>query len=154
MPAEIERKFLLYARPDLPSPHRGLDLRQGYLSTADPEIRLRHVIPGEGQEETYVRTVKYGAGLHREEIEETLAAELFWQEWPRTAGARVYKRRYTVPVGNLTWEIDVYTDRDLVLAEVELPAVSSPVSLPPWLEAVLVREVTTEPEYRNKNLAR
>jgi CYTH domain-containing protein len=154
MPAEIERKFLLCARPDLPQPHTWADLCQGYLSTGNPEIRLRGMTPGDGGAPTFVRTVKHGTGLRREESEEPLDADTFAREWPRTAGARLHKRRYTVTEGGLRWEIDEYTDRDLIVAEVELPATDTAFSLPPWLEAVLVREVTGEPEFANKNLAR
>jgi CYTH domain-containing protein len=54
----------------------------------------------------------------------------------------------------LTWEVDVFADRDLVLAEVELPAATTPVELPGWLRGSVVREVTGEAEYVNLNLAK
>ena len=38
-------------------------------------------------------------------------------------------------------------------AEVELPSPETSVTLPDWLNAVLVREVTEEPEYRSYSLA-
>jgi len=59
-----------------------------------------------------------------------------------------------VPDGALTWEIDEFTDRRLVLAEVELPAESGAVEIPGWLEPFVVREVTEEEEYQNAKLAR
>jgi CYTH domain-containing protein len=52
------------------------------------------------------------------------------------------------------WEIDEFLDRELVLAEIELPAVDSPVELPAWLREHVVREVTAEPDYVNRALAR
>jgi CYTH domain-containing protein len=58
-----------------------------------------------------------------------------------------------VPEGALTWEIDVFLDRDLVLAEVELPG-DQDVTIPEWLAAQVVRDVTGESEYVNLNLAR
>jgi len=42
----------------------------------------------------------------------------------------------------------------LVLAELELPSVDTPVELPGWLAEVLIREVTDEPWYVNRQLAR
>ena len=39
------------------------------------------------------------------------------------------------------------------MAEVELPTPETKVTLPDWLAAVLVREVTEEPEYRSYRLA-
>jgi CYTH domain-containing protein len=65
----------------------------------------------------------------------------------------VRKRRYRIPAGDLTWEIDQFLDRDLVLAEVELAAVDTPVVPPDWLQPYLVREVTGEAEYENRQLA-
>jgi CYTH domain-containing protein len=64
------------------------------------------------------------------------------------------KRRYLVPAGDLTWEIDEFLDRDLVLAEVELPSAEARVNPPEWLEPYVVRDVTGESEYSNMRLAR
>ena len=59
-----------------------------------------------------------------------------------------------MPHGALVWEIDVFTDRELVLAEVELPAVDAAVAIPAWLTPVLDREVTGDSAYVNAVLAR
>jgi len=40
-----------------------------------------------------------------------------------------------------------------VLAEVELPAPGTPVTIPRWLEPQLEREVTDDPAYSNFHLA-
>ena len=58
-----------------------------------------------------------------------------------------------VPEGALTWEIDEFLDRPLVLAEIELPAEDTEVVVPGWLEPELLREVTGEVEYSNSNIA-
>ena len=42
----------------------------------------------------------------------------------------------------------------LVMAEVELPSVECPLSIPSWLEGWIVREVSEDPRYRNSELAR
>jgi CYTH domain-containing protein len=102
----------------------------------------------------YYRTVKAGNGIERVEIEEETTPELFEQLWPLTEGRRVSKRRYRRRDRGLTWEVDVFADRDLVLAEVELPAATTPVELPGWLRGSVVREVTGEAEYVNLNLAK
>ena len=54
----------------------------------------------------------------------------------------------------LTWEIDEFVDRELVLAEVELKSADEPIQPPEWLRPYLVREVTGEDAYVNLNLAR
>jgi CYTH domain-containing protein len=71
-----------------------------------------------------------------------------------TEGKRVEKRRYAVTDGPLTWEIDDFTDRTLVLAEVELPSEDTPVEPPSWLAPYIVRDVTGEAEFTNWKLAR
>ena len=75
--------------------------------------------------------------------------------WRLTKGRRVHKRRYSIrDVGDALWEVDEYLDRTLVVAEIELPSPDTVVELPPWLRAVMDREVTDEPEYANDHLAR
>jgi CYTH domain-containing protein len=56
--------------------------------------------------------------------------------------------------GDLTWEIDEFLDRDLVLAEVELsPGEPTDVELPAWLRPHVEREVTGDEAYSNFKLA-
>ena len=50
------------------------------------------------------------------------------------------------------WEVDDFLDRDLVLAEVELPSDAAP-ALPEWLAPAVVREVTGDPRYVDATLA-
>lgn len=148
---EIERKFLLSAFPEMPGGAEELEVEQGWFGTRIAE-RVRRVRSAQG--ERFYRTIKHGAGVARLELEEPIDAALFAALWPLTEGRRVRKVRYRAPDGELLWEIDRFTDRDLVLAEVELPAPDHPAPIPPWLEPHLVREVTGEPGYVNLNLAR
>jgi adenylate cyclase len=98
--------------------------------------------------------VKLGSGLRRSEFEEEITPELFARLWPLTAGCRIRKRRYAVPFGDLLWEIDEFEEPDLVLAEIELPSETAEVTLPDWLSPYVEREVTGDPDYYNRNLAR
>jgi CYTH domain-containing protein len=101
-----------------------------------------------------LRTIKIGTGLSRSEFEEPIPEHVFLSLWPMTQGSRVHKRRYRVPAGDLTWEIDEFLDRDLVLAEIEVPSEDTEVVLPDWLLVALVREVTEEQEFSNVQLAK
>lgn len=148
---EVERKYLLRAKPSQMPRGRLQHLDQGYLPGERLVERVRRVRVGRSIR--HFRTVKGGTGIRRLEIEEECTAELFAKLWPLTKGKRVKKRRYLVPDGTLTWAIDVFTDRELVLAEVELPSVEAEVTLPPWLAEVVVREVTDEAAYVNAVLA-
>ena len=150
MNIEIERKFLLSALPELPRAIEVLDIDQGYLPGA---ARLRHQRSSTGTER-FFRTVKHGIGVRRLEVEDEIDRATFDRLWPETAGRRVRKRRYVVPNGEDHWEIDEFLDRPLVLAELEFDDPESTVTIPDWLSPVLVRDVTDEPSYTNRSLAR
>ncbi len=149
---EIERKFLLKKMPETMPESTAVMIEQGYLPGERLVERLRAVQVG--RRRTYLRTVKVGAGLVRTELEEETSAEMFQSMWPLTKGKRLTKRRYRVPNGQLTWEIDEFTDRPLVLAEVELPSADTDVEIPDWLKPFVDREVTGEVAYLNSTLAK
>ena len=149
---EIERKYLLRALPRALRGATPAEIEQGYLPGERLRERVRRVVR-DGRERL-VRTVKLGAGVSRIEVEEETTRELFDVLWPATRARRVRKRRYAVPEGALTWEVDEFTDRALVLAEVELPAPDTPVVFPSWLATYVVREVTDDPAYLNSTLAK
>jgi CHAD domain-containing protein/CYTH domain-containing protein len=155
---EIERKYLLRELPPEVGAAPMSEIEQGYLPGARVAERLRRMVDvdtGDGSEhERLLRTVKVGNGLSRTEIEEEMPRDVFEAMWPLTEGRRVRKRRYRVHDGPLTWEIDEFLDRELVIAEVELGRADAEVEIPAWLERHVVREVTAEPEYANQNLAR
>lgn len=148
---EIERKYLLSGLPPIlvGRPHRELD--QGYIPGERLQERVRRI--RKDGEEWYVRTVKVGSGIRRIELQDETDRQTFEVLWPLTWGHRVAKRRYSVPAGRLVWEVDEFTDRDLVLAEVELPSEDMEPKLPDWIAPYVEREVTGEPEYLNVNLA-
>jgi CHAD domain-containing protein/CYTH domain-containing protein len=149
---ELERKYLLSGVPpqmrDAPAVH----IEQGYLPGRRLVERLRYSRGGDG--ERWVRNVKSGVGLSRLEVEEETSREVFGQLWPLTEGRRLTKRRYAIVEDTYVWEIDEFTDRDLVLAEVELPTEDAVPAMPAWLAGHVVREVTDEPEFSNERLAR
>jgi CHAD domain-containing protein/CYTH domain-containing protein len=148
---EIERKFLLTGLPSLDGAEGAVEIEQGYLPGERLIERLRRIQSDAGVE--LVRTVKEGSGLTRLEIEEEVAPDVFDRFWPLTDGRRLRKRRYRVPEGQLTWEIDEFLDRDLVLAEVELPEQRTEVPIPGWLQPHVDREVTEDSAYTNFRLA-
>lgn len=149
---EIERKYLLSGFPEHARQGRLLRMRQGYVPGTHIHERLRE--ERDGDVVRHVRTVKLGRGVSRIEVEEEVEPALFDALYALTVGRRVEKDRYVVEDGDATWEIDRFTDRALVLAEIELPAIDTPVVFPAWLAAHVVREVTDEPAYLNLNLAR
>lgn len=148
---EIERKYLLRRMPRLPPGARVLRVDQGYVPGTRLRERVRRV--QEGDRVSYFRTMKFGGGIKRREIEEATTEEVFRALWRATRGRRIRKVRYIVET-DVAWEIDRFIGFDLVLAEVELEREDQHVAIPDWLQPVLEREVTGEAAYHNSALAR
>jgi CYTH domain-containing protein len=153
LPMEIERKFLLRACPPEARALPPVRIEQGWIPGTALRERLRRRTEPEGTVSCW-RTMKLGPAEARIEVEEATTPELFEAMWPLTRSARVRKVRHVVADGAHTWEIDVFLDRELVLAEVELGDVDEAVALPAWLAPYVEREVTGEPAYFNAVLAR
>lgn len=149
---EIERKYLLSALPPRTRWAKYETLSQGYLPGVRLHERLRRV-DSDGAKR-YFRTIKLGSGVKRIEVEEEIDKKLFRAMWSLTKGRRLKKRRYTLDDGGFEWVIDDFSDRALVLAEVELPSESIRPPFPEWLAPFIVRDVTDERDYINARLAR
>lgn len=149
---EIERKYLLRALPPAAAEARSVLIDQGYVPGRAVRERVRRIQDDDG--ERYVRTVKLGRGIARQEFEEATTREIFDALWSVTTGRRLQKRRHYVADGDLTWEIDAFTDRELFLAELEIPSEEFDVRIPDWLAPYVVREVTHDPAFGNYRLAR
>ncbi len=150
---EVERKYLLTGMPPHARSGRKRVIRQGYIPGQKLQERLREVTEPDGSMRCF-RTVKLGRGVSRLEVEEETPHALFERMWPLTEGARLEKTRWVVEDGGVVWEVDEFTDRDLVLAEVELGSADEEVTFPEWLRPYVVREVTEEDAYVNLRLAR
>ncbi len=151
---EIERKYLLQRLPGEALDAPSVEIQQGYLPGEKLVERIRRVRSPDGAERWF-RTVKIGSGIERLELEEEADADLCRVLWRLTKGRRIHKRRYSIRESDgVLWEIDEFLDRTLVIAEIELPTPEMDVELPPWLRAVMDREVTDEPAYANAHLAR
>jgi len=163
---EIERTYLLNGLPTLPGKVEVLRIEQGYLPEGAEAAgaggerliggRIRRAVSGDGSVRI-THTIKTGRGLLRTEVERSITAQEFERCWPATAGRRLRKTRYRVPdaggAAAVVWEIDVFEELDLVLADVELRSADQEIVFPSWLSPHIVREVTEEASYRNYSLA-
>jgi hypothetical protein len=98
----------------------------------------------------YYRTIKLGMGVQRIEIEEETTQAIFEALWALTEGCRIRKRRYLVQEGSATWEIDLFLDRELVLAEIELASAEITPEIPQWLSGKVVEDVSERAEYTKR----
>ena len=149
---EIERKLLLRALPPEALAVTPSLIEQGYLPGTRVVERLRREVTDGAVR--HLRTVKDGRGAVRMELEEAISPALFAALWPLTQGRRVAKERFRIRDGELLWEIDRFTDRELVLAEVELAEPEAVAPLPAWLVPFVERDVTGEDAFVNATLAR
>ena len=147
MGTEIERKFLLAGDDWRESADGGTSIRQFYLAKRDGvtiRVRIR-------DESRAILTIKSGSGLRRGEYEYDIPLDDARELEAVRVGTTISKRRFRVPLGELTVEVDAFSGHlaPLMLAEIELPDEASNIDLPSWLG----RDVTEDPRYTNAALA-
>ncbi len=144
---EIERKFTIKSLPENLQDYPCLHIEQGYLNT-NPVIRIRK------QNEDYFLTYKGKGMLAREEYNLPLNAESYQHLKSKCDGNIISKKRYCIPLGNLTIELDVFDApfAPLIMAEVEFDSLEAADSFTPpdWF----LEDVTNNPEYHNSNMSR
>lgn len=147
MAVEIERKFLVAAETWRSEAAEPRSLRQGYLSTTNnASVRVRIIDDNDAR-----LTIKSSdTGMIRTEFEYTIPIEDASALMALGEGEPIEKVRYSIAVGKLVWEVDVFegANAGLVLAEIELDDADQEVELPPWIGP----EVTEDPRYYNSNL--
>lgn len=154
---EVERKFLVESVPTGLVPDGEREIVQGYLASEPngEEVRLRWT--RRNGQVSYVRTLKQGRGLDREEQEQEIEAVAFVRLWALTSGRRIYKTRrlyrLAVEPSGPMLELDWFDGRlkGLIVAEVEFPdqIEASGFSAPGWFG----REVTGDRSFSNHALA-
>ncbi len=144
MATEIERKFLVINDQWRAQAVRSESYQQGYLNTAERcSVRIR--IAGE---HAFLNIKSATLGIRRLEFEYSIPvadARQMMQQFCRDRS--LSKRRYFVPCGRHTWEIDVFegANAGLVVAEIELGDEQEPFTRPSWLGD----EVSDDPRYYN-----
>ena len=148
MALEIERRFLICG--DAWRRHAGAaqPLRQGYLASAEQGITVRMRI--RAREAAWLTLKAPAGGFARHEFEYPLPledAEALWDLAPH----RLVKTRFALDCTGGDWVVDCFegANAPLVLAEVELPSVDSPLEIPAWCG----REITSDHRWSNAALA-
>lgn len=159
IPTEIERKYLI-ERPDLEelSEHVSLtvvNIIQTYLkSEDDKEIRLRQ--RGINGSYFYYLTEKTEiSGIKRLEKERKISEKQYIESLniADTSLRQIIKKRVCFIYMNQYFELDLYDFSDnKAIVEIELTQESDEIYFPEFLN--LIKEVTDDPNYRNKALAR
>jgi adenylate cyclase len=148
MATEIEHKYLTISN-EWRENAKGILYVQGYLSNdKDRVVRVR--LAGD---QGYITIKGASEGASRAEYEYKIPAKDAREMLDKLClPGIIEKTRYRVPFGGLTWEVDEFAgaNKGLIVAEVELPAADTPVTLPPWVG----KDVTHDPRYYNAELSK
>ncbi len=143
---EIERKFLISELPKNLNDYPCHQIEQGYLCTG-PVIRIRR------QDNTYTLTYKSGGMMSRQEYNLPLTAAAYQHLKTKTDGIYISKKRYCIPFGKYTIELDIFEQdaAPLILAEVEFPSEKEALAFQPpeWFS----RDVTFSRYYHNSYIS-
>ncbi|QQG33811.1 CYTH-like phosphatase domain protein [Aeromonas phage ZPAH1] len=150
MAREIERKWVV-DRPFIPWKmidefEEDLEYqKQWYIDG----VRYRHVETFHGWN-SYIKTIKTGTGLDREEIEDEIDGDVFWGIINSKNSKPVRKTRYKIPYGDVTIELDLMEDFPFVYAEIEFQTVEQALAfdnVPYWFK----EEVTNDQSHSMYN---
>lgn len=146
---EIERKFLIKKDrlPEMLSQYPCRKIEQGYLCT-DPVLRVRRA------GDDFYLTCKGKGLMIRAEHELPLSEAAYRKLLAKSEGNIITKKRYCIPHGSLTIELDLFEGiyEGLIMAEVEFSTAADAESFSPpgWFGP----EVTQDPRFQNSNLSR
>ena len=158
MGLEIERKFLLKNSQildflkDAGVVFKHLEISQFYTKiTQNEEIRFR------SEEGKFIKTIKLGKDLIREENEEFCEKAEFKKALKNRIGRVITKDRYIFWLNNNPCNIDIFKDdlNGLCTFEIEFADENEAVyfKLPAFLEQFCQADVTCDKRYKNKFLA-
>jgi predicted NAD-dependent protein-ADP-ribosyltransferase YbiA (DUF1768 family)/CYTH domain-containing protein len=157
---EIERRFLLKSLPTIDYDIK-YDIEQHYLSPigAFETERVRGlcmIVNDKPVKDLWIHTIKEPTdGLGMIETEKNIS----WDEF-KTAKSKadrsIYKARHIfkhTSDENLKWEIDVFWNMNLVIAEIEIPNDDYDLIIPESLKKYILMEITGMKQFSNSNLA-
>jgi CYTH domain-containing protein len=107
-------------------------------------VRLRSIA-----DKTFILTLKDKKETKRREVEWELDKKTFYKFWKLTKGARITKRRYETVIKKQAAVLDAFTDRYLLMAEIEVMDEAQLENLPK-----LGYDVTTDSKFTNKAMAK
>lgn len=167
---EIERKFVLMGIPmEFVSIATKKEIVQYYVKESNPEGE------GESREARYRKTLTHGeepkTEFHRntkvcmspginEETEDEVTESDFYDAI-QNSSAYVMKTRWTLDVsndrGDYKFELDVYSDFNMKVLEIECPKIDEPfdeLPFPKGLREVVMAEVTGNNGFSNSSIAK
>jgi adenylate cyclase len=123
-----------------------MHIQQGYIRSSDKGVVRIRVIDNQA----FLTIESKAKGISRDEFEYEIPKADGEQMLRTMCGPILRKKRYLMdlPCG-LVLELDVFTQIDLIIAEIELPSEDALFSGPDWLGL----DVSKDPRYSNNNIA-
>lgn len=150
MALEIEKKYLLKALPNVKF-KEVYDITQYYVGGDRYRMQYNH----KNNQTAFYKTTKtfISAGVN-EEVEIKISAADYWSNMS-TAERAIKKTRHIFKTKKYKWELDVFKDLSIIIAEVEVPDEKTlkKIKVPSWLEPVFMLDVTEYKQFSNYNLA-
>lgn len=139
----------------------GTSIEQGYIKDIQEAVRVLKELGIELNDfkPNTIRLRKYGTEfiltlkdrkeVKKREVEFKLSRRKFREYWPLTMGSRVTKKRLVKKIKGWDVEIDAFTDRFLLIAEIEVTEESELEKVP-----TLGMDVTGNSNWTNKTLSK
>jgi CYTH domain-containing protein len=157
MTIEIERKFLLKSIPNK-KPSETIEIFQWYFKNDSGVWERARSCYSDIRGFYFVHTIKksISPGINEEDEKEITSEQFneFVNRCKLGQSRYISKQRQVFIDGELKWEVDVFNNGHyLIIAEVELPAIDYPITLPKFISETLLLEVTGMKQFGNKNLS-
>ena len=150
MKIEIERRFLMKALPPQLK-ESTYKIEQYYGTDFIGDFRIRQQVSNKKTD--YILTRKKNIGLGTfEEDEMDITIEMFNLRLNKCKSF-IQKSRYTHPFDGLIFEIDHLHNVNLIIMEVELPAIDHPFMMPANFDHFIIKEITGDKSFSNKKLS-
>lgn len=148
---EIERRFIVSAFPEHLKVLRRAEVKQGYISTGEPEARIRRT--KDEQKTTYKLAFKTDGTLAREEVEFEISEENYIELQKLLKGEMITKdyRVYALGAYHLeVCKVDQGMPTEYMYAEVEFETVEEAQAFEVSNVPYLIKEVTEDRSYNMK----
>jgi len=148
---EIERKFLLRRFPKIEGDSKEYRIKQWYTPDG---LRYRFQVNTKTKDVSIFKTKKsnISKGVFQED-EEPISLQDFLKV--DLSDSRVLdKIRTVVSYKGFDFEIDVFSDHDLITLEVELDDINEKIPFPEYIKKEIVKELTGLKEFSNFSLSK
>ncbi len=156
MNLEIERKFILKSIPDI-DPIDIIKIEQWYHKRSGIWERARKCtsnINGLYYIHTIKKNVSVGVNMEYEKSLTKEEFDNFIDSCKRGESKYLSKERWIYPHDDkLIWEVDVFNEFRLIIAEIEIPQKTFKVKIPKFIKDKLLLEVTGLRKFSNKSLS-